>query len=222
MNELLFFVTIFVCFGSAVLFHKLFGKAGLYAWIAFAVVYANIEVLKNVTMFGMQTTLGNVMFGCIFLATDMLNEHYGYKESKKGVYVGLAAILSFLAVSQLCLLFIPNEQDFISDSFRNIFGLMPRITIASVVMYLVANLLDVKLYQLIKNKTSDKHMWLRNNLATMVSQTVENFFFHVIAFAGVFEMSYIIEITITVSIIEVIVAACDTPFLYLSKKLIKT
>ena len=61
-------------------------------------------------------------------------------------------------------------------------------------------------------------LWLRNNVATCISQCVENFFFFLIAFGGMFAISTIIELTICVSVIEVLVAFCDTPFLYLARR----
>ena len=61
-------------------------------------------------------------------------------------------------------------------------------------------------------------LWLRNNIATCISQCVENFFFFLIAFGGFMEISTIIELTVCVSLIEVLVALCDTPFLYLARR----
>lgn len=219
MNEILFFATILVTFGLVVGIHWLFGKDGMYAWIAFAVVFANILVTKCVTLFGLELTLGNVLFGTAFLSTDIINEMYGYKASRKGVYIGLFAICSFLALSQLGLQFIPNANDMVSDSMANLFALTPRVCAASVSMFVFSNLLDVWLFQKIKEKTGGRWMWLRNNVATCISQVVENFFFYVIAFGGLFDMATLVSFTIGTSIIEVVVALCDTPFLYLARKI---
>lgn len=219
MNELLFFATILVTFALVVGIHWLFGKDGMYAWIAFAVVFANILVTKCVTIFGLEVTLGNVLFGTVFLGTDIINEMYGYKDSRKGVYIGLFAILSFLALSQLGLKFIPNDNDMVSGSMENLFALTPRACAASVSMFLFSNLLDVWLFQKLKEKTGGKYMWMRNNVATCISQVIENFFFYVIAFGGLFDMGTLVIFTVGTSIIEVAVALCDTPFLYLARKI---
>ena len=77
MNMLLFFVTAVVTFGLLVAVSRLFGKEGIYTWIGMAVVVANILVCKNVDLFGLSATLGNVLFGTVFLATDILTEQYG-------------------------------------------------------------------------------------------------------------------------------------------------
>ncbi|KDE22505.1 hypothetical protein EF83_17085, partial [Bacillus subtilis] len=67
------------------LFYKGFGKMGLFVWIGFATVCANLQVVKTVELFGLTATLGNVMYGTIFFATDVLNEKYGPAEARKAV-----------------------------------------------------------------------------------------------------------------------------------------
>ena len=219
VNELLFFATILTTFGLVVLIHYLFGKDGLYAWIAFAVVFANILVTKCIRLFGMEVTLGNVLFGTVFLCTDMLNEMHSYRESRRGVYIGLFAILSYLALSQLGLRFIPSDLDTVDGAMQTLFALSPRVCLASVSMFLFSNLLDVWLFQKLKKATGGGMLWLRNNLATCISQVVENFFFHLIAFGGFMDISTIVELTFCVSLVEVLVALCDTPFLYLARRI---
>lgn len=219
MNEILFFATILTTFGLVVGAHYFFGKNGLYAWIAFAVVFANILVTKCVRLFGMEATLGNVLFGTAFLCTDILNELYGYKASRKGVFIGLYAICSFLALSQLGLRFIPSDLDMVDGSMQVLFALSPRTCLASVSMFLCSNLLDVWLFQRLKQATDGRMLWLRNNAATCISQVTENFFFFLIAFGGIFTFADILTLTLCCSVIEIIVAICDTPFLYLARRL---
>lgn len=119
----------------------IFGKAGLFVWIGFATVVANIEVTKSIDMFGLSVTLGNVIYGTIFLATDILSENYGGKEARKGVMIGFFTTVVFTIMSQINLLFIPNEQDFVSGAMETVFSIMPRICIASIVTYLISNTL---------------------------------------------------------------------------------
>lgn len=219
VNELLFFATILVTFGLVLAAQRLFGIYGLYGWIAFAVVFANILVTKCVMLFGLEATLGNVLFGTVFLCTDMLNEIYGYTASRKGVYIGLFAILSFLALSQLGLAFTPSTLDEVDGPMHALFALSPRTCLASVSMFLFSNLLDVWLFEKMKQKSGARKLWLRNNVATCISQVIENFFFFLIAFGGIFDISTICELTVNVSLIEILVAFCDTPFLYAARTL---
>ena len=218
MNTVLFFVTIVVTFGGLVLLSRLFGKEGIFAWLGLAVVIANILVCKCVDLFGLSATLGNVMFGSVFLATDILTERYGVKTARKAVWVGVTAEILSLIVFQTALAFNPNELDIVQGSMQNLFALYPRTTVASITMFILSNQLDIFLFDKIKQKTNGKYLWLRNNVATCVSQCVENYLFYVIAFYGVYSMKDIGIMTLTCCIIEIIVAVCDTPFIYLAVK----
>ena len=92
---------------------------------------------------------------------------------------------------------------------------------ASMVMFFISNMLDIKLYNILKEKYPDK-LWLRNNLSTILCNCLENYFFNTLAFIGIFPMSVILSIATTTTVIEIVIAICDTPFLYLSKKLKST
>ena len=216
MNMLLFFVTAVVTFGLLVAVSRLFGKEGIYTWIGMAVVVANILVCKNVDLFGLSATLGNVLFGTVFLATDILTEQYGVKAARKAVWMGISMEVITILLTQIALLFIPNSLDMVQDSMQNIFGLFPRVAVASCSMFIFSNQLDIFLFDKIRQKTGEKYLWLRNNVATIVSQCVENYLFYIIAFLGIYTMKDIFTMTLTCCIIEIIVALIDTPFLYLA------
>lgn len=219
MNELLLFIEVIIVFSLLLIAKKLFGKDGLYAWIAFATVFANIQVTKSVNVLGVSATLGNVLFSSNFLATDILNECYGIKESKKGVFIGLFSVICYIVMSQITLLFVPNEIDLVNSSMKQLFSLAPRVCISSVVMFFLANITDVYLYDRLKKKYNGKKMWLRNNVATILCNCLENFLFVFGAFLFVYPFIDVIMIALTTCLIEIIVAFCDTPFLYLAKKI---
>lgn len=220
MNELLFGITLLINFVGILISYKIFKKTGLYAWIAFATIIANIEVTKCVDIFGMSLTLGNVIYGTIFLATDMLSELYGGKSARKGVMIGFLSMIVFTIISQINLLFIPNSFDYVSEAMKTIFALTPRICIGSLIAYLVSNTLDTYTYDVIRKKFP-KHLWLRNNGSTMTSQLVDSFLFTIIAFGGVFSWLEVIELSITTYLLKLIIALCDTPFLYIARKIKK-
>lgn len=217
MNEILLLANVLLAFSAVLVFYKLFGKVGLFVWSAFAVVLANIEVAKCINVFSFSTTLGNALFASSFLATDILSEIYGYKVSKKNAFVCLLAVVAFVLFMQIDLKYVPNSEDFVSNSMNDLFALSLRICIASISMMFVSSILNARMFEFLKNKFP-KFLWLRNNVSTIVCQVVENFFFHFIAFYGAFDIQTICELTMTVSIIEAVIALLDTPFLYLAKR----
>lgn len=217
MNELLLFVEIVVVFSLLLLTKKFFGKNGLFIWIAIATVTAEIQVVKSINIFGLSGTLGNVMFASNFLATDILNELYSKDDAKKGVYVGLWAVIIFIIFTQFMLLFKPNSIDMANESMKVLFGLVPRVSISSITMFFIANMADVYIYSKFKEKFKDKKLWLRNNISTILCNSIENFFFVFFAFVGLYSFKDIMIIALSTTLIEVVIAICDTPFLYMSK-----
>ena len=81
MNEILLVLSLLVIYGSVLLVYRLFGKSGLYCFTAIATITANIEVLILVDAFGMEQTLGNILFASTFLVTDIISEVDGKKGS---------------------------------------------------------------------------------------------------------------------------------------------
>ena len=219
MNNLLLILEILVTFSMVILIKKFLGKNGLYVWIALATVLANIQLVKQVDLLGISATLGNVMFASTFLATDIISECYGKKEAKKAVILGVTSVLIYVIISQITLLYVPNSLDTVSESMKNIFSTSPRICIASITMYFLANYFDVLLYNFLKKKSKGKNMWLRNNISTIICNCLENFGLYILIFIGVFGIKDIFQMAIACSIIEIVIALCDTPFLYIAKKI---
>ncbi|MBN2503882.1 MAG: queuosine precursor transporter [Bacilli bacterium] len=218
MNELYWFLFALINFCLFIGAYKLFGKSGIYAWIAVATVLANIQVTKSITVFGLHATLGNIMYGTIFLATDALNELFDKKSATKAVMMGFYVLLATLAVMQFSLLFIPNESDIADGALNTIFGFMPRIVLGSLVAFLISQFLDVNLFQKIKNLLpSNKFLWVRNNGSTAISQLVDTLIFVPIAFLGIYEFEVVWQIFVSTYLIKLLVAVLDTPFLYFMK-----
>lgn len=219
MNELVIIGEVIVIFATLLLCKKFFGKEGVIAWVGFATILANIITAKNANVFGLSTAIGTVMFASTFLATDILAECYSVADAKKAVKVGLFSNVVLIISTQIALLYIPSEFDYAHDAMNTLFSLNLRISVASAIMYYIANMADIYVFGRIKKRTNGKKLWLRNNVATILCNCLENFGFIGLAFAGIYDFKTIMTIAISTSIIEAIVAVCDTPFLYLSKRI---
>jgi len=219
-NELIWVLFALVNFVLFLVMYKVFGKAGIFYWIVMSTILANIQVIKIIPLFGLEASLGNIMYGTIFLGTDVLNEIFSKKEAKKAVYLGFVVMLSTLAIMQMALWFTPHVSDFASPALETIFGFMPRVVLGSLSAFIVSQLLDVNIFQWIKSKLpQDKYLWIRNNGSTMVSQLIDTLIFVPIAFWGVVPTYVLIGILISTYLIKLIVAILDTPFIYLIKKI---
>lgn len=214
-NELLFFISVALSFSLILVAYRYFGKLGVFAWISFASVVANIEVVKCIDLFGLSVTLGNVVYASNFLATDILSEMYGGKESRKAVRISFFTLICATLLMQCSLLFTPNSEDFASGAMKTIFSLAPRICIVSLASFIISNTLDTYLYDWIGKFT--KKVWVKNNLATMTTQLLDSFLFTYGAFYGVFPNEEVFELVLTTYAIKWIIAVLDTPFLYAAK-----
>ena len=199
MNILLGIVSLLLTFSLLIIVEKIFKKEGLFVWVSIATIIANILVCKSIELFSFTTNLGNILFASSFLATDIMSEKYGAKESRKAIILGVA--------SQV-----------IQESMKGLFSINLRVSIASIVMYFVSNMADIYIFEKIKEKVPGK-LWLRNNVSTMICNSLENYFFSFLAFAGLMDIPTILSIATLASVLEIVIAVCDTPFLYLSKKL---
>jgi len=219
MNEILWISFALMDLCMVLVVYRFFGRIGLFGLMVFNLLLCNIQVLKTVELFGLTTTLGNILYASVFLATDLLSEFHGKQEARKGVLLGFVTLLMMVGYMQLALYFQPAADDFAQPHLQALFGFMPRIALASMAAYLVSQTHDVWAYHFIRSRTGEKMLWLRNNASTLVSQFLDSSIFCVIAFWGVFPMEVFTEILISTYVIKVAVAVLDTPFIYLAKRI---
>lgn len=222
-NEILLILSIFLIYGLVLIWFYIFGEKGLLCFIVFATITANIEVLLVIKAFSLEQTLGNVLFGASFLATDMLSEFYGKKISKKAVIAGILTSISFVLLSQSWLLYdVVNGLD---EPFKMLFASTPRIVLASLVVYAISQFFDVWIYHkwwAFTTKLSGdkrKYLWVRNNGSTLISQLLNSFLFNFLAFYGIYDLSTVISIFISTYIIFIITSILDTPAIYIARYL---
>ncbi|WP_461209338.1 queuosine precursor transporter [Desulfocurvus sp. DL9XJH121] len=217
MNELLWLGFALTDLTLVVVLFRLFGRPALYALIVFNLILCNIQVLKTIELFGLTTTLGNVLYASVFLATDLLGEFHGREAARKGVLLGFATLVMATGYMQLALLFTPAPGDFAQPHLKGIFGFMPRLAAASLAAYLVSQLHDVWAFHFWKRRTDGRMLWLRNNASTLVSQFLDSAIFCLGAFWGLFETPVLVEIFATTYAFKAVVAVLDTPFIYLAR-----
>jgi len=218
-NELLWFGLMILCYLAVLLIYKLFGRKGLFAWVAMSIILANIQVMKTIQIFGLVTAEGNIVYSSIFFVSDILNEVYGKNEARKAVYVGFFVLVMTTVIMQVTLMFIPDSSDTMAPHLAAIFGFMPRIALASLAAYICSQMYDVWMYAFMKKYHGRRLLWLRSNVSVIFSQLIDNTIFTLIAFYGIFSWDIIIQIYVTSLILKIIVSFVDTPFLYLARNI---
>ena len=224
-NELLLIFNLLFLYTAVLLAYRFFGKTGLFCWTVLATIAANIEVLIVVEAFGMEQTLGNILFATTFLVTDILSETQGKKDANKAVILGICTSAMFILISQSWLLYTPNSSDWASPAIATIFANTPRLMLSSLIVYAIVQVFDVFAYHMIWKKTtalckdSKRFLWLRNNLSTMTSQLLNSFLYTFAAFYGMYETETLLHIVFSSYVIFLVTSLLDTPAVYIARKL---
>ncbi len=238
-TEVVWFIMLILCFLSILVFLRLFGYVGLYVYSAIAIIAANIQVLKqaNFNFFSSinekiipfyepsPIALGTILFASTFLCTDILSEYYGKEKARKNVLIGFC---SFFLMTILMLVTIgiqPAEDEWVSmvqESLAILFTPMTSIFVASMIAYLISQYFDIWFFSYLKTVSSNKFLWLRNNISTAISSLIDNTIFSIFAWIilnpNPFPLSDVIMTFILgVYLLRVFIAILDTPFIYLAK-----
>ena len=219
-QNLLYLSTLLLDLGLTVLMFRFFGKEGLLACIVLSILLANLQGPKLTVIFSMQTSLGVIFYSSIFFATDLMSEKFGKKEADRAVMMGFSISVIILLMLSISLLFLPSiqgNQTFSTDvhqAFVKILDFTPRFIIGSLFSYLISQRFDVWCFHKIKHWTNGKHLWLRNNLSTMASQTIDTTLYSLVVWWGVVDLETAIQLGLAKMAFKIGIAAFDTPFIY--------
>ena len=174
----------------------------------------DIKLLGN-SLF--ELSVGILPYPITFLITDLISEIYGKKRANQVVIAGIFA--SFFSMG---ILLIANEVPAIENSpiddetFNQVFALSPIAALASMIAYLLAQFVDIRIYHFWKNLTQGKMLWLRNNFSTFSSQLIDtSLVVGLLSVFGVLEWKLFWGLVISGFLFKIIIAALDTPLLYL-------
>lgn len=227
-NELILIINLTAVYFMTLMSYCLFGKKGILCWNVIATVSANIEVMILIKAFGMEQTLGNIMFATTFAATDILSENHGRKEAELAVKTGIFASVAFIIFTRLWLMYTPSANDVVMPSVIAVFSNTPRIMLAGLAVYGIVQAADVFLYHRIWKFTqklsgnTKGFLWLRNNAATLISQLLNAILFNLAAFGGVYDSGTLVSIIISTYAIYIVTSLADTPIVYLARKMKQT
>ena len=223
-QEILWLFTLLADLSFTILLYRLFGKAGLQVAIAFSILLANLQGPKLTEIFGLQTSLGVIFYASIFFATDVLSENYGKKEAQKAVQMGFLVSIIMIVMMSLALLYQPTNQPNtavfshnIHNAFATIINFTPRFIIGSLLAYYISQRFDVWAFHAIKQKTGEKHLWLRNNASTMSSQILDTAIYSLVAWWGIVDLKTAIQLGLVKYAFKVVISIIDTGFIYWAK-----
>ena len=163
-----------------------------------------------------ELSVGIIAYPVTFLVTDLISELYGQKRANQVVVSGFfASVFTTLLVLVSVNATAVNWSPIDNLTFKKVFGLTGPAFFASMVAYLTAQLIDVKIFHFWKRLTKGKHLWLRNNASTMFSQLVDtSVILIILCTAGVIDWERFFGLWIMGWLFKVLVALIDTPIIY--------
>lgn len=173
----------------------------------------------DIQVFGTQLfelSVGILPYPITFLITDLISEIYGKKKANQVVVAGILASFFSMGILLLADYAPASINSPIDDStFKQVFSLSPLAVLASMLAYLFAQFIDIRLYHFWKHLTQGKMLWLRNNFSTFTSQFVDTVtVILLLSLFGVLPWNLFWGLVVSGFVFKVLVAAIDTPFLY--------
>jgi len=219
LNNILLMVAVTFTVPLTAYLMRRIGYEMLVSFFVLVVLLCNIFVLEPVPLVdNVVVTAGLYLYGLTYILTDVAHEVYGEEKARKMVYIGtLVALLYTLTVLILSML-EPLPTWRLREAFNEIFYVQsPRVMLASVLVFFISNLLDVKLFEKIRQATRGRHLWLRNIVAEYVADVVDTTLFFTLAFAGVWSWSLIWTVIYSTLIGKWMFHGVDTFQLYVAK-----
>jgi queuosine precursor transporter len=169
-------------------------------------------------------SMGILPWPIVFITTDLINEYFGKQGVKRLSFI-TAALIAYSFVILYFSMKIPEAKGVSpvsNEEFKAVFGISNLIIIGSIIAFLVAQLLDVSIFNFFKNKTGDKKIWLRATGSTVVSQLIDSFIVGGIAFylPGTWTTEQYIKISLTGYVFKIGIAVLLTPLIYVARFLI--
>ena len=170
-----------------------------------------------------EISVGILPYPITFLITDLISEIYGKQKANQVVVGGVIASLFSMGIIYIAASIPATDWSPVSNEvFKSVFGSTGVAVLASMLAYLFAQFIDIQIYHYWKNLTKGKHLWLRNNCSTFLSQIVDTS--TVLILLCLFnEISWDLFAGLLVAGVsfKILIAAVDTPFLYLGVFLFK-
>ena len=193
-------------------------KQFLFALYLTSMVLVNTLGSKITTLGSVRASVGVFFMPLLFVITDIITEVYGKKTSTQFVNLSTIMMIFMFLMIGLCIILPPNATWGLQSAYASVFGSSMRMTIASLTSIYIAQHMDVLIFAFIKIITKEKHLWIRNNVSTIISQFVDTTIFMFLTFYKMnpdYTFSFLWTLILPYWGFKVIFALLDTPICYL-------
>jgi queuosine precursor transporter len=160
---------------------------------------------------------GVLVFSITYLLTDIVNEKFGRKETHKMILIAFVSQVAMVFFLWLGVMFPPAPFWTLQSVWEQIFGMVPRIMVASWIAFLVSENFDAMMYDLFKKITKGKYLWTRNVFSSIPALLLDSLIFIPLAFLGTMP---IMPLIIGQTAVKWVVGFINIPFMYLNKAIL--
>lgn len=189
-----------------------------------SLILANILGIKITTILGIRVSVGIFFVPLLFLITDIIADVHGAQKARRFVFLAIGIMLFSILMVYISIIMPANETWGNQEAYAEIFGATLRMTLASIIAFVISQTHDVWAFSFLKRKTHGKYLWLRNNLSSWTSQFIDTTIFMFVAFYHVtpkFTVPFIFSLIIPYWLFKVVFAIIDTPLCYVGVKWLK-
>lgn len=219
MNELLFIAHVATVSFGALFFARL-GKSALIAYISMLFLAANIFVIKQIDLFNFCVTTADAFIVGISFSCNLLQEFWDKKYARQAIWISFASCISYMIIAKIIVAYTPSAVDDTQIHFAHITANTIRITLASLIAYLITQTIEIYLYGVVKKITNGKYFVARNYFALTVSQFIDTVLFSFLGLYGL--VANITDILILSFSLKLLAIGLMTPFLIIARKIIKS
>jgi len=146
---------------------------------------SNIGAVKLIAFGPLITDGGAFLFPLVYIVGDVLAEVYGWKAARRAILIGFAMAILAAVTFYLVQISPPADGWENQAAFEAVLGFVPRIVLASILGFLVGQLLNAYVLVWIKKRTQEKKLWARLMGSTVVGELADTLVFCTVAFYGV-------------------------------------
>jgi uncharacterized integral membrane protein (TIGR00697 family) len=185
--------------------------AGLFVAV---LIISNIASAKVASVAGFNFDGGTILFPISYIFGDILTEVYGYKKSRRIIWLGFACLV-MMALTLAAVQYLPAAKDWPNQgAYEAVLGFVPRLVLASLIAYWAGEFTNSYVLAKMKIRTSGRHLWSRTIGSTVVGEGVDSLVFSLVAFYGTMPLPALLNLMGTIYVFKVLFEALATPITY--------
>ncbi len=178
---------------------------------------SNLLGIKIVTFWGVNTSVGIFIAPFLFLITDAIEEVYGKNVVFNLITAAIISLIFIFGFLSLAIWMEPAARFTHNTEYTTIFKFSLRMIFASIAAFFISQLNDMFIFAYLKKKTQGRSLWLRNNVSTIISQTIDTFIFMYLFLYKMtpkFDAIFVFQLALPYLSLKIFFALCDTPLVY--------